>query len=309
MFGGGRHVPNLQNFFFGVTTMAATTPLVDAPSSNINDESDRFTMTTDIDLNASDSLGRTCIHHLVQPFPDGTYTSNIELLRLLHSCGASVTKHDLAGLSPLQYGAINGCQHLCDELTKLINDGTDPTPATIERFYINDPNKNLLGQPDFYSDAQQLIDQYVATHPSHSYNSAYKVDYLSGMSQTGEVLIDEEKEEPYDVRLTKTDVTYGTHGLYNFYRMQIIKHKSKSNLYFLFTRWGRIGDAEGQYQLTPYSTLDECRKEFTKVFREKTGNAWKDTNEFETKPKKYTLIKLSDREMHKHSNLHLNLKR
>ncbi|CAF0956920.1 unnamed protein product [Adineta steineri] len=64
---------------------------------------------------------------------------------------------------------------------------------------------------------------------------------------------------------------YGIVGLYNFYRTQIIKHKSKNNLYFLFTRWGRIGDAEGQYQLTPYSTLDECRKEFLKVFREKTA--------------------------------------
>ncbi|CAF4454276.1 unnamed protein product, partial [Adineta steineri] len=88
-----------------------------------------------------------------------------------------------------------------------------------------------------------------------------------------------------------------------FYRMQIIKHKSKNNLYFLFTRWGRIGDAEGQYQLTPYSTLDECRKEFLKVFREKTGNAWKDTNQFEIKPKKYTLIKLNEREIHKYSNV------
>ncbi|CAF0863254.1 unnamed protein product [Adineta ricciae] len=312
MFGHGQHALKLrpqQNFFFGLTTMATTTSLCDAPNNDITEKSDRFTMTTDIDLNASDSLGRTCIHHLVQPFPDGTYTNNIELLRLLHSCGASITKHDLAGLSPLQYGAINGYQHLCDELTKLINDGTDSTQATIERFYINDPNKNLLGQSDFYSDAQKLIDQYVAMHPSRSYNSAYEVDRLSGMSQTGEVVIDEEKNEPYDVRLTKTDVTYGTHGLYNFYRMQIIKHKSKSNLYFLFTRWGRIGDAEGQYQLTPYSTLDECRKEFTKVFREKTGNAWKDTNEFETKPKKYTLIKLNDREIHKHSNLSLNFKR
>ncbi|CAF0790374.1 unnamed protein product [Adineta steineri] len=146
----------------------------------------------------------------------------------------------------------------------------DLTQAIIERFYINDPNKNLLDQPDFYSDAQQLIDKYISKHPSHTQNTAYQVDHLSGMSVTGEVLIGTDKNEPYDVRLTKTNVNYGIVGLYNFYRTQIIKHKSKNNLYFLFTRWGRIGDAEGQYQLTPYSTLDECRKEFLKVFREKT---------------------------------------
>ena len=273
------------------------------------DTSDKFLVTSSIDLNASDSLGRTCIHHLVQPFPDGSYTSNIELLQLLHSSGASLTKHDLAGLSPLQYGAINGCQHLCDELTELINEQTDGTQATIERFYISDPNKNLLDPPDFYSDAQQLIDKHLSTHPSHTQNTAYQVDHLSGMSVTGKVLIDSDKNEPYDARLTKIDVNYGIHGLYNFYRMQIIQHQSKNNLYFLFTRWGRIGNAEGQHQLTPYSTLDECRKEFLKVFREKTANHWKDTNQFETKPKKYTLIKLSDREIKKHSEVLIDFDR
>ncbi|CAF3862176.1 unnamed protein product [Adineta steineri] len=288
-----------QNFFLGATAAAP----ISTSLTTSTDESKKFLVTSTIDLNASDPLGRTCIHHLVQPFPDGSYTSNIELLRLLHSSGASITQLDLAGLSPLQYGAINGCQHLCDELIKLINDETGSTQAIIERFYINDPNKNLLDQPDFYSDAQQLIDKYISKHPSHTQNTAYQVDHLSGMSVTGEVLIDTDKNEPYDVRLTKTDVNYGIVGLYNFYRMQIIKHKSKNNLYFLFTRWGRIGDAEGQYQLTPYSTLDECRKEFLKVFREKTGNAWKDTNQFEIKPKKYTLIKLNEREIHKYSNV------
>ena len=268
-------------------------------------EVNEFKVTSSIDLNASDSLGRTCIHHLVQPFPDGTYTDNIELLRLLHSSGASLTKHDLAGLSSLQYGAINGCQHLCDELTKLINNQTSSTQATIERFYINDPNKNLLDSVDFYFDAQQFIDNFISKHPALRYNTAYEVDRLSGMNITGEVVMDMEKNEPYDVRLTKVDVNYGIYGLYNFYRMQIIKHKNKNSLYFLFTRWGRIGD-DGQYQLTPYSTLDECRQEFLKVFREKTGNHWKDTNQFELKSKKYTLITLNECERYKYSNIPIN---
>jgi predicted DNA-binding WGR domain protein len=129
------------------------------------------------------------------------------------------------------------------------------------------------------------------------------------MSLTGEVLIDTDKNEPYDVRLTKTDVSYGTVGLYNFYRMQIIKHNSKNNLYFLFTRWGRIGYDEGQHQLTPYSTLDECRKEFLKVFREKTGNLWNDTDQFETKPKKYTLVQLNENELKKYPNVPIDFDR
>jgi predicted DNA-binding WGR domain protein len=129
------------------------------------------------------------------------------------------------------------------------------------------------------------------------------------MNLTGAVVIDTDKNEPYDVRLTKTDVSYGIYGLYNFYRMQIIKHLSKNNLYFLFTRWGRIGYDEGQHQLTPYSTLDECKKEFLKVFREKTGNSWSDTDNFETKPKKYTLVQLNEHEMKKYPNVPIDFDR
>jgi hypothetical protein len=126
-------------FLSATTTSTITTD----EASNADNKQYELLVTSSIDLNVTDSLGRTCIHHLVQPFPGGSYTSNIELLRLLHSSSASLTKHELAGLSPLQYGAINVCQHLCDELTKLINDQTNSTQATIERFYINDPNKNL----------------------------------------------------------------------------------------------------------------------------------------------------------------------
>ena len=228
-----------------------------------------FKKTSLVNLNAIDNNGQTCIHHLFQPFPDGTYTNNIEMLRLLHSCGASLTITDLSGLTPLQYSIQNNSQHLSNELTSLINIKKSSMKLTLEQFKVNDPNKKLLDKPDYYNDAQHLIDEYISTHPASKYNAAYKVDRLSGMSLTGEVLIDTDKNEPYDVRLTKTDVSYGTYGLYNFYRMQIIKHKSKNNLYFLFTRWGRIGIDEGQHQLTPYSTFDECRKEFLKVFREK----------------------------------------
>lgn len=299
--------PRKERFFLGATT-ATTTEAMDTTNDD-SSKTEEFVVTSSIDLNASDSLGRTCIHHLVQPFPDGSYTSNIELLRLLHRAGASLTKHDLAGLSPLQYGAINGCQHLCDELTRLINDQSTSTESTIERFYISDPNKDLLDSPpDFYADAQEYIDKYVASHATPSENLAYQVDHLSGMSLTGEVITDTEKNEPFDVRLLRTDVNYGPFGFYNFYRMQMIKHKSKKNLFFLFTRWGRVGD-DGQHQLTPYSTFEECQKEFLKVFREKTGNAWKDTEHFEVKSKKYSLVKLNERELHKHVNVAVNFHR
>ncbi|CAF1971897.1 unnamed protein product [Rotaria magnacalcarata] len=300
--------PKSKGFFLGVTTASPCDH--DDSDDDISDEtetlnkSDTFTVTSMIDINASDVLGYTCIHHLVQPFPDGSYINNIRLLELLHSSGASLTQPDLANLSPLQHSAINGCQHLCHKLKELMNkQQTDLTQVKVEHFHVNDPNRKLLGVPDYYSGAQEFINQYISSHASINLHTAYQVDPLSNMSQTGEIVMDTEKNEPYDVRLTITDVDYGLIGLYNFYRMQIIKHKSKTNLYLLFTRWGRIGDGDGQHQLTPFSSLDECQKEFCKVFRQKTGNSWKDTDQFQTKPKKYTLIKLNERQMQKYTNV------
>lgn len=262
-----------------------------------------FKKTSSINLNATDSHGNTCIHYLVEPFTDSSYTNNIDLLHILHSCGATLTIANNDNLTPLDYAIQIKCEHLSNELAKLTRSNLNHNKISKRKFEINDPNKKLSDKTDFYKDAQNFINDYISKHPPKKIESEYKVDPLSGMSLTGEIMIDAENNEPYDIRLAKTDVSYGTHGLYNFYRMQIIKHKSKNNLYFLFTRWGRIGDNEGQHQLTPYSTYDECRKEFLKVFREKTGNVWKDIDQFESKPKKYSLVRLDDHETNKASNV------
>ncbi len=85
-------------------------------------------------------------------------------------------------------------------------------------------------------------------------------------------MVDESQDIPYDVLMTKVDVRIGEWGLYNFYKMQVI-HNTEKNLYILFTCWGRIGD-EGQYQRTPYGTIEEATQEFAKIFKAKSGNEW-----------------------------------
>lgn len=241
-----------------------------------------------IDLNQTDRLGRTCIHYLVEPFPQATYAENIELLELLHQAGASLIEQDQNDLTPLNYALNNGFENLSEKLLELTNKlETNTALLTTKPIHVTDPNQHLLNHPlDFYSKAQQYIDQYLSTQSI----SMPAVDRLSNMTQIGEILMDDDKNQPYDVRLTITDIDSNLIGVYNFYRMQIIKHKIKTNFYLLFTRWGRIGDDHDQYQITSYSSLDECRLEFCKIFREKTGNLWERTNQFESKPKKYALI-------------------
>lgn len=273
-------------------------------------DSNTFRTESTINLDAADGFGSTCIHYLVQPFSHGSYTNNIELLELLYRLGASLTKLDQNGHSPLDYTINNGCQILYEKLLELINGKkTDSTQSVIKRFSIDDPNKSLLGLPNYYSDAQRLIDEYVLKHASKTSSDLFTVDPLSNMSKTGKVVIDTERNKPYDIRLTITDVDCGPIGLYNFYRMQIIKHKSKIKLYLLFTRWGRIGGGDGEHQLKSFSSLDECRTEFCKIFYEKTGNQWENMEQFETQPKHYTLIQLSERQHQKHINVPIDFQR
>ncbi|CAF5105428.1 unnamed protein product, partial [Rotaria socialis] len=76
-----------------------------------NNKTKKFQKTSSINLNAIDIDGRTCIHHLVQPFADGSYKNNIDILRLLHSCGASLAIADSSGLKPLDYAIRINCEH------------------------------------------------------------------------------------------------------------------------------------------------------------------------------------------------------
>ena len=262
-----------------------------------------FEQTSAVELDATDNVGFSCIHHLVQPFSQGSFRNNLDLLRLLHTCGATLNLPDSRGSTPLEYSLKNKCPHLSDELIVLLNHPTPTKKVKLARFSVHDPHNNLFAQADFYHDAEQIIEEYNASHPPIKYNPAFAVNHWSGMTQTGEVILDTDTQQPYDVRLTKIDVTYGTRGLYNFYRMQMIRHKSKKNLYFLFTQWGFIGAGEGQHQLTPFSTLDECRKEFLKIFRAKTGNVWTNIDQFEAKPKKYHLVPTGERQIKKLSKV------
>lgn len=91
--------------------------------------------------------------------------------------------------------------------------------------------------------------------------------------------LDTDQDVAYDVVLTKVDVQGNSGwGLFNFYIMQVVKHKAK-DLWILFNRWGVIGDT-GQFQRTPFGKREDAVKEFCKIFKAKTGNDWKNVKRY-----------------------------
>lgn len=101
--------------------------------------------------------------------------------------------------------------------------------------------------------------------------------------------------------MTKVDIKNGHYSENVFYRMQVI-HEKNRNVFILFTRWGRVG-TPGQFQMTPFENLDECVKEFNKIFSQKAGNDWRTVKsgaaEFEKKKGKYQLMNVGKHQNYK----------
>ena len=51
--------------------------------------------------------------------------------------------------------------------------------------------------------------------------------------------------------MNKSDMSYGRYGFHNFYRMELSKRRD-TDLWNIFTNWGRIGSGDGEFQAWLY---------------------------------------------------------
>lgn len=87
-----------------------------------------------------------------------------------------------------------------------------------------------------------------------------------------------------------------------FYTAQILEADKKGQ-WWLWTRWGRVGN-RGQSKLEPCTSVAgmkarvsvftgvDAKGKFCKKFTEKTGNSWDNRTSFKTYPGKYTIISI-----------------
>nr|XP_042896391.1 poly [ADP-ribose] polymerase tankyrase isoform X4 [Parasteatoda tepidariorum] len=267
-----------------------------------------FQKTSNVNLAAQDSKGWTVIHHLVDPLPDYCY-ANCVMLNFLAEMGASLDTVNAAGESPLQMASRLKRDILVTALERLLKTPDNqkiklelnlPVPLSSDDIKWDQPISSYVEDSKSYLEkiASEKMDLEIAA-------TCLQPDPLSGFDNNGEIVTDTEKDVPYDVVMTVVDLNYGAYGIYNFYKMQLIKHKGK-DLFILFTCWGRVGDT-GQYQKTPYSTLADAVKEYTRIFRAKSGNSWDDIKNFQPQPKKYRLVQLERKKFLPQQNVKLNL--
>ena len=275
--------------------------------------SSSFRLKSNLILNQMDNKLRTVFHHLALSLDFGSF-HNVDIFRLLANVFSSVDQDtkksklppladflkrvDSNVLTAADYALKNSNLPLYEEMMKAMGKSSvniDEQKLTrfsvVDKFY-----QGLNSKPNYMSDAELLLKS--SSLEEYSAES-FEVDTQSGMAKIGRLVYDEKTKIPFDVVLTKTDVSYGLYGMHNFYKMQLILPRVDSAICVLFTRWGRIGD-QGQHQRTPFASVKEARDEFCKIFKQKTANDFTETvlekrKLFDLKPKRYNLVKLESR--------------
>ncbi|VDM84438.1 unnamed protein product, partial [Strongylus vulgaris] len=78
---------------------------------------------------------------------------------------------------------------------------------------------------------------------------------MSGYRETADLVRCPVTQQIMSAVLNKTDLNYGRYGFHNFYRIELMKRRD-TDLWILFTNWGRIGSGVGEFQTTPFNNID-----------------------------------------------------
>uniref|UniRef100_A0A8B8BUJ9 Poly [ADP-ribose] polymerase n=1 Tax=Crassostrea virginica TaxID=6565 RepID=A0A8B8BUJ9_CRAVI len=130
---------------------------------------------------------------------------------------------------------------------------------------------------------QDVIAKLKASENKSTSKKKRKVDSFVPMSNSYEVF------EDYDCMLNQTNIGHNNN---KYYVIQVLKRVGAPSFY-AWNRWGRVGESGSNAMKGPFGTADAAIKDFTKKFKDKTGNSWDDRDTFVPKTKKYTMIEMS----------------
>jgi ankyrin repeat protein/predicted DNA-binding WGR domain protein len=232
-----------------------------------------------------DKEGRNIIHHIVSPRDFGSY-ENVALLEMMAKL-VDVNHKDNKGRPPLFYAKQQDSGRMEKALLKC-----KAKEYEIEETFVRAGTSALSAMKfpenttNYEEDFNRFIEQCKEEAKNEKKDAVEKCQVDPNATGNYEVCYD--GEDPYDCYMVKVDISYGYYSGNTFYRMQLLREKVR-DVYILFTRWGRVG-TPGQYQQTPFSNIEDCRKEYCSVFKSKTGNMWEDRHSFVKVDKKYRLV-------------------
>ena len=93
-----------------------------------------------------------------------------------------------------------------------------------------------------------------------------------------------EGKDVYNAVLSSVDLTQNKNS---FYKIQLLKHDTKPNLYYIFRSWGRVGTTIGGTVLDKFKSKEDAIQRFEELYEEKTENQWQNRKRFKKKPNCY----------------------
>jgi ankyrin repeat protein/predicted DNA-binding WGR domain protein len=239
-----------------------------------------------IDTKVVDREGKTIVHHAVQQRTYGSY-ENIELLEFVIK-HADINKPDNEGHTPLYYAKRQLSGRLAKVLEKHNAKDLEISESAIRR--VQTSVLNELDFPLHKFDFEEDFEKFIEHCKKDSQERKKIIDERVPVDKraVGNYEVSYDGEDAYDCYMVKVDITHGYFSGNTFYKMQILREKVR-DIYIVFTRWGRVG-TDGQFQQTPFSTVEDARKEFCSIFKAKSGNLWEDRHNFIKSQRKYRLV-------------------
>ncbi|XP_013790315.1 poly [ADP-ribose] polymerase 3-like [Limulus polyphemus] len=98
--------------------------------------------------------------------------------------------------------------------------------------------------------------------------------------------------EDFDCMLNQTNIGNNNN---KYYVIQLLKNKTAKS-YYVWNRWGRVGEPGLSALRGPMTSLESAKLDFKKKFQDKTRNKWENRDNFVPHPGKYTLLEMDSEE-------------
>ena len=252
-----------------------------------------------IDFNKINKEGKSLIHYIISPNPLYSY-QNTQFLKLALKAGFNPEIKDNDGLTPLDYAIKYKYKDMIKILSKNmknVNEDEIKEDNMETEDEQNDLNINFNYNEISDKYYKEKIEPFIQQNTTIEDQTKTLVTKNCGLIVSNYHVYKDDEDCLYNINLSKVDINKYCYGEFLFYQIQLLVN-DKKNMYNLITRWGRFGDI-GQYQNTPFTDINEAIKEYKKIFLSKTGIEWdnikQDLDNFEKKPKKYYLLKLTEK--------------
>ena len=269
--------------------------------NNYNLFNDILIKEKNINYNKVNKEGKSLIHYIVSSNPLFSF-QNINLLNSALKSGFNPSIPDKEGNTPLYYAYKYKYDNMIKILSKYdkskYNENIKEDKMDIEEENINkNPNINFNYNEVSEKYYQEKIEPFIQQNDDVEDQAKSLVSKDCGLIVANYHVYKDENGCLYNTNLSKVNINKYMYGEFLFYHMQLLVN-DKKKMYNLITRWGRFAEI-GQHQNTPFTDKEEAIKEYNKLFLSKTGNEWDNIkmnfDNFERKPNKYYLLKLTEK--------------